>query len=184
MAAVTPKPQVQALLFDVYGTLFDVRSLEGACEEAFPGQGEELSRLWRVKQLEYTYLLSLMERFQDFWQVSGTALVFACQPLGLECTPEVRERLQDQYFRLEPFPDVPESLAALSGYPLYILSNGSPRCCTRWSRTPASRNTSPGLSAPAKCKNTSPVRLSTVGGRKRLAWTRPGRAWSRATPGM
>jgi 2-haloacid dehalogenase len=127
MAVATNDPHVQALLFDVYGTLFDVNSVNTACEEAFPGRGRELSRLWRAKQLEYTYLLSLMERFQDFWQVTGTALGFACQALGLECGSEVRERLMDQYFRLEPFPDVPEALAVLSGHPLYILSNGSPK---------------------------------------------------------
>ena len=74
-----------ALAFDAYGTLFDVHSVIAACEAAFPSHGEALSRLWRAKQLEYTWLLSLMDRYEDFWAVTEKALRYACQQLGLSC---------------------------------------------------------------------------------------------------
>ena len=74
-----------ALAFDAYGTLFDVHSVVAACETAFPSRGEALSRLWRDKQLEYTWLLSLMDRYEDFWAVTEKALSYACQQLGLSC---------------------------------------------------------------------------------------------------
>ena len=74
------------LAFDAYGTLFDVHSVIAACEAAFPSHGEALSRLWRAKQLEYTWLLSLMDRYEDFWAVTEKALRYACQQLGLPAT--------------------------------------------------------------------------------------------------
>jgi 2-haloacid dehalogenase len=126
MAAANSGFPVRALLFDVYGTLFDVNSVAALSEELFPGRRQDLSGLWRTKQLEYTYLLSLMGRFQDFWQVTGNALAFACRALGLACPPAAQERLLKQYLCLEPFPDVQEGLQALTGWPLYILSNGAP----------------------------------------------------------
>lgn len=118
-------PSLKALAFDAYGTLLDVRSVAGACEEAFPGRGAALVELWRAKQLEYTWLLSLMERWEDFWQVTERALAYACKALGLPLDPEARRRLMAAYLHLSPFPEVADALEALSGYRLVVLSNGT-----------------------------------------------------------
>jgi 2-haloacid dehalogenase len=118
--------KLEALVFDAYGTLFDVDSVTGACEEAFPGRGQELSRLWRTTQLRYTWLCSLMGRYEDFWQLTGRALGFAYAVLGLEPAGAVRARLVEGYLRLEPYAEVPQALRSLAGRPLAILSNGSP----------------------------------------------------------
>jgi 2-haloacid dehalogenase len=118
--------KLEALVFDAYGTLFDVDSVTGACEEVFPGRGEVLSRLWRAKQLQYTWLCSLMGRYQDFWRLTGRALTFACLTLGLDPADAARGRLVEGYLRLEPYPEVPEALRSLAGRPLAILSNGTP----------------------------------------------------------
>ncbi len=67
------KPRIQAIAFDAYGTLFDVHSVIALCNRKFPGQGAELSKLWRAKQLEYTWLRSLMGRYEDFWMVTESA---------------------------------------------------------------------------------------------------------------
>jgi len=121
------KPSTQAVVFDAYGTLFDVHSLIACCNRKFPGQGAELSKLWRAKQLEYTWLRSLTERYEDFWMVTEAALAFACRSLSLPCPPETCEELMDSYLRLETFPDVKPTLSKLSQHKLAILSNGSPK---------------------------------------------------------
>ena len=118
---------IQAFVFDAYGTLFDPYSVQAECDRLFPGSGSELSRLWRAKQLEYTWLLSLMDRYEDFWQVTDAALRFACARLLLTCRPDQHQRLMHQYMHLKPYPDVRDSLAALADRPLLILSNGSPQ---------------------------------------------------------
>jgi 2-haloacid dehalogenase len=120
-------PQIKALAFDIYGTLLDLDSLVPDCETAYPGHGREICQIWRTKQLEYTQLLSLIGKYEDFWIVTGRALMFACKSIGLECTAPIREKLLDRYFSLEPFPDVRPALQALSGYTLAALSNGSPK---------------------------------------------------------
>ena len=117
---------IKALVFDAYGTLFNVQSIVSDCEELFQGHGQPLSQLWRNKQLEYTWLLSLMGHYEDFWQVTEKALIFACKALGLSCGPLERARLMDRYLHLEAYSDVSPALRALSQYPLAILSNGSP----------------------------------------------------------
>jgi 2-haloacid dehalogenase len=118
--------QVQGLLLDAYGTLFDVHSVVEAGRAVTPDP-EALSALWRQKQLEYTWLRSLMGRYEDFWAVTDSALTFACRRLGLEVTPAERRRLMDAYLALDAFPDVRDALARLRGLPCAILSNGSPR---------------------------------------------------------
>jgi 2-haloacid dehalogenase len=118
---------MKALVFDAYGTLFDVHSVVQACDREFSGHGAALSRDWRAKQLEYTWLRSLMARYEDFWRVTEAALEAACRASGLALTPEAKARLMDEYLRLAPFPEVRETLAALAGRELCILSNGSPR---------------------------------------------------------
>jgi 2-haloacid dehalogenase len=120
------EPGLAALVFDAYGTLFDVHSVVERCERRFPGRGAELSRLWRVKQLEYSWLRSLMGCHEDFWRLTAGALSFACRALGLDCPEEVHADLMAAYLRLEAFPEVKGALADLKGIPLAILSNGAP----------------------------------------------------------
>jgi 2-haloacid dehalogenase len=117
---------MRAVVFDAYGTLFDVHSVVRRCEELFPGQGAALSQLWRTKQLEYTWLRSLMARYEDFEAVTRAALRFACRALGLEWSQDTERALLQEYLRLRPYPEVPGALAALTELPLAVLSNGSP----------------------------------------------------------
>src|ERR1700676_3888319 len=118
---------IQALVFDAYGTLFDPYSVQTACERLFPGAGAELSRLWRTKQLEYTWLRSLMNRYDDFWRVTEDALQVACTSLQLTSTAEQRQPLMQQYLHLQAYADVSDALSAMRDIPLLLLSNGSPR---------------------------------------------------------
>jgi len=118
--------KVKSIVFDAYGTLFDVHSVVQACEREFPGQGAALSREWRAKQLEYTWLRSLMARYEDFSRVTASALEFACAASGLSLTAEAKGRLMEEYVHLALFPEVRDALTALSSHKLGILSNGSP----------------------------------------------------------
>lgn len=115
-----------ALVFDAYGTLFDVHSVTAEADRLWPGRGSALSQLWRTKQLEYTWLRSLMGRYEDFEQVTAAALRYACEALALELDAARAERLMNAYRHLAPFPEVPAALARLSDRTLAILSNGSP----------------------------------------------------------
>jgi len=117
--------QAQGLVFDAYGTLFDVHSVVEAAR-AVTSDPEGLSALWRQKQLEYTWLRSLMGRYEDFWAVTESALVFACRRLGLQPSAADRRRLMDAYLRLEAFPEARGALASLRDLPCAILSNGAP----------------------------------------------------------
>lgn len=120
------KSGIEAIAFDVYGTLFDVHSVAALCDRKFPGKGDHLSELWRAKQLQYSWLRSLSGRYQDFWRVTESALIFACRSLGLACSDGTRKELMEAYLRLEVFDDVKPALAKLAQYKLAILSNGSP----------------------------------------------------------
>jgi 2-haloacid dehalogenase len=124
-ASTTP---LRALVFDAYGTLFDVHSVAALCEELWPGKGDAITRTWRAKQLEYTWQRSLMRRYQDFKRVTEAGLRYACAAAGAPLADEQLLRLMDAYLRLSPFPEVGEALAALKGrrIRLAILSNGSP----------------------------------------------------------
>ena len=118
---------VQACVFDAYGTLFDFSSAVARCPDIPEDRRAALTNLWRDKQLQYAWLRTLENRYADFWQVTGEALDFALESLGLE-TPSLRERLMDLYLDLEPFHEVPAVLTALreAGFRTAILSNGSP----------------------------------------------------------
>ena len=118
----------QALVFDAYGTLFDVHSVAQRCESLWPGQGDALSRLWRAKQLEYSWQRSLMQRYAPFSQVTREALAYACEALRLPLDEARVTALMDEYLELAPYPDVLDALAALrEDVPkLAILTNGSP----------------------------------------------------------
>src|SRR5476649_771440 len=95
-----------ALVFDAYGTLFDVHSVLARCEAFWPGMGARLSQLWRAKQLEYTWQRSLMGRYAPFSQVTGDALLYACEFLGLKIDHEKQQALRAEYLRLALYPDV------------------------------------------------------------------------------
>jgi len=118
---------VRALFFDAYGTLFDVNSVTGACSEQFGEAGRAITALWRSKQLEYTWLRSLMGRYEDFEKVTEQALAAACRKTGVEPGKEKVAALMKTYDYLAPFPEVKAVLEALNYLPLGILSNGTPR---------------------------------------------------------
>lgn len=117
---------LEALVFDAYGTLFDVHSVMRRCEAFFPGRHAALSQLWRAKQLEYTWLRSLMRRYAPFSTVTREALAHACEALGLELTVERMEALMAEYNMLSTYADVPKAFASFKGVKKAVLSNGSP----------------------------------------------------------
>jgi 2-haloacid dehalogenase len=129
IANSSPTVSVDALVFDAYGTLFDVQSVATLVERLFAGHGTALSQLWRSKQLEYTWLQSLMlsptQRREDFAAITAHALDHAAESLRLPLTVAARHRLLDAYLDLSPFPDVAPALAALAPLPRVILSNGT-----------------------------------------------------------
>lgn len=120
--------RVNAVLFDAYGTLFDVHSVVALAESFFPGQGAALSQAWRSRQLEYTWIRTLSSRYVDFWKVTGDALGWAAESMRLSMTPEQNDALLDAYLHLQPFPENLDVLRRLkeAGIILGTLSNGSP----------------------------------------------------------
>jgi 2-haloacid dehalogenase len=118
--------KLEALVFDAYGTLYDVHSVIALCERCWPGKGAALSQLWRAKQLEYTWLRSLMQRYADFGRVTEDGLRHACAALKLDLADAQVAALMQQYLQLELYAEAREALVALSGRKLAILSNGSP----------------------------------------------------------
>lgn len=116
----------RAFLFDAYGTLFDVHSVvaEGAGE--LQGDLTALSVVWRQKQLEFTWLRSLMGRYEDFWEVTRASLYAAVRHVKIEATDSQLDRLMQAYLRPAAFPDTRLILDATNGAPRAILSNGSP----------------------------------------------------------
>ena len=117
---------MKAIVFDAYGTLYDVQSVDGVIEAAFPGRGSFIAQIWRLKQLEYTWLRTMMGRYEDFRHVTRDALAFTLHVLGLQADSELFDRFVEQYNRLDLYSDVRQTLEVLSGYQLAILSNGSP----------------------------------------------------------
>jgi len=117
---------LRGYVFDAYGTLFDVHSVIDA-GRAITADPAALSLLWRQKQLEYTWLRSLMGRYEDFWAITEHALRFSVRRLGLAADEPQLARLMDAYLSLACFPEVDAALARLAGRACAILSNGSPR---------------------------------------------------------
>lgn len=103
---------IEACVFDAYGTLFDVNSAARTAQDALGEKWRPLAELWRMKQLQYTWLRSLAGHHADFWQVTGDALVFALSTLQLEDLA-LRDRLMDLYLHLSAYPEVPETLKHL-----------------------------------------------------------------------
>jgi 2-haloacid dehalogenase len=118
--------KLEALVFDAYGTLYDVHSVAQRCESFWPGKGAPLSQLWRAKQLEYTWQRSLMRRYAPFSTVTREALAYACEALALELTAERMEAVMGEYNMLAAYPDVENALQSFRGAKQAILSNGSP----------------------------------------------------------
>ncbi len=120
---------VKALAFDAYGTLFDVFSVTALCEQLYPGKGNQLAQIWRVKQLQYSLMRSLMGRHRDFWGLTEDGLVWATKNLQLDLTADKKKQLMEAYLSLAAFPDVKPGLEALKkqGVKLAILSNGEPK---------------------------------------------------------
>jgi len=123
-----PLPVPLAVVFDAYGTLFDVYSVALLAEQLFPGQGNALAVLWRDKQIEYTRLTSMSDRYQPFWELTRAGLRFAAQRLGLALSAAAEEQLMNQYRHLSAFPENRDVLGELKarGVPCAILSNGDP----------------------------------------------------------
>ena len=123
---------IRAVLFDAYGTLFDVYSVALLGEQLFPGQGSALSQLWSDKQIEYTRLVTMSgtpgEHYRPFWDITRAALQYSAEKLGLALTAAHEDRLMGEYRHLSAFPENREVLAELKrlGVPAGILSNGDP----------------------------------------------------------
>ena len=117
---------LDALVFDAYGTLFDVHSVIERCESFWAGKGQALSALWRSKQLEYTWQRSLMQRYAPFSQVTREALAYAGEALGLQLTVTQMEALMGEYQMLSMYPDVPGAMKQFGKLKTAILTNGSP----------------------------------------------------------
>lgn len=127
----SPNTKLRAVLFDAYGTLFDVYSVGLLAEQLFPGKGDALGVLWRDKQIEYTRLVTISNggaHYQPFWDLTRAGLRYACKRLGLALGAAQEEQLMNQYCHLSAFPENREVLQALKarGIVTGILSNGDP----------------------------------------------------------
>jgi len=122
---------IAVCVFDAYGTLFDIERITAGSKGALGDRTTALHELWRLKQLEYTWLRSLMGRHTDFWHVTGESLDYALGALGLP-DPALRARLMEAYLAPPVFPDAVATLEKLraAGFRLAILSNGSPTMLT------------------------------------------------------
>jgi 2-haloacid dehalogenase len=119
---------IKGLVFDAYGTLYDVHSVQAKTEELCPGKGDLITQIWRLKQLEYTWLQTALQGYRDFTFLTQASLAFALRAAGTEPTEAVTKPLLDKYLDLDPYPEAKEALAALKrrgGLTLAILSNGS-----------------------------------------------------------
>ena len=117
---------IKAIIFDAYGTLFDVNSAAEKCKDKIGDKWESFANFWRTTQLEYTWLRSLMDRHKDFWQVTEDSLDKSIKAFDID--PSMRNELLNLYKVLSPFEEVPETLKTLKEkkFKLAILSNGTP----------------------------------------------------------
>lgn len=122
-----PMQHIRACVFDAYGTLFDYASAAARCRDALGDKLQPLNAVWRDKQLQYTWLRALQGRHENFWQVTGDALDFAMETLGMT-DAALREKLMNLYLSLDSFPEVRDVLRRLKakGIKTAILSNGTP----------------------------------------------------------
>ena len=117
---------IKAIIFDAYGTLFDVNSAAEKCKDKIGEKWERFANFWRTTQLEYTWLRSLMDRHKDFWQVTEDSLDKSIKVFDID--PSMRNELLNLYKILSPYKEVPETLKTLKEkkFKLAILSNGTP----------------------------------------------------------
>ena len=119
---------IKGLIFDAYGTLYDVHSVQAKTEQLCPGKGDLITQVWRLKQLEYTWLQTALGGYRDFDFITEAALVFALRAAGVEPNETITRPLLDKYLDLDPFPEAKDALGALrrrGPLKLAILSNGS-----------------------------------------------------------
>jgi 2-haloacid dehalogenase len=116
---------IKAFVFDAYGTLFDVHSVIEKCNELFPDKGEEISQVWRQKQLEYSFLRQLMGTYTTFFSITKDALHYACVQVGVDLSDEKEKVLLDAYLELTHYKEVESVLEELKSYQTAIFSNGS-----------------------------------------------------------
>ena len=117
---------IKAIIFDAYGTLFDVNSAAEKCKDKIGDKWEGFANYWRTTQLEYTWLRSLMKRHKDFWKITEDSLDKSIKVFDIN--PDMKSELLDLYKILSPYPEVKETLKLLKekNYKLSILSNGTP----------------------------------------------------------
>lgn len=118
---------IQAIVFDAYGTLFDVYAIGAEAEKLFPGKGDALATMWRDKQIDYTRLRTMCSMYKPFWEVTQDALVFCCKKLDLNLDVDAQHALMAHYAKLQPFPENLQVVEQLQqqGYKLAILSNAN-----------------------------------------------------------
>ena len=117
---------VRTVVFDAYGTLYDVQSVGRLATELCGDKGELITQLWRLKQLEYTWLRGLMQTYEDFSVVTRDSLDFVLERVGVRSSTTIRDALLTKYLKLDLYPETLQALKALADYRLAILSNGSP----------------------------------------------------------
>ena len=122
---------IKAIIFDAYGTLFDVNSAAEKCKDKIGAKWEGFSNFWRTTQLEYTWLRSLMGRHKDFWQITEDSLDKSMKTFNIDAS--MKNELLNLYKVLSPFKEVPETLKKLKekNFKLAILSNGTPSLLAR-----------------------------------------------------
>ena len=119
---------IKALVFDAYGTLYDVHSVYTKTEELCPGKGDLITQIWRLKQLEYTWLQTSLQDYRDFTFLTHASLAFALRAVGIEPSDSITRPLFEKYLDLDPYPEAKGALGQLKsigGHKLAILSNGS-----------------------------------------------------------
>ena len=119
---------IKALVFDAYGTLYDVHSVYAKTEELCPGKGDLITQIWRLKQLEYTWLQTSLQEYRDFAFLTHASLEFALRAVGIEPSEDITNPLFEKYLDLDPYPEAKDALGKLKSRgscKLAILSNGS-----------------------------------------------------------
>ena len=104
---------IRALVFDAYGTLYDVHSVYAKTEELCPGKGDLITQIWRLKQLEYTWLQTSLQEYRDFTFLTHASLEFALRAAGIEPSENITKPLFDKYLDLDPYPEAKDALGKL-----------------------------------------------------------------------
>ena len=128
---------IKGLIFDAYGTLYDVQSVQARAEELCPGKGDLIAQIWRLKQLEHSWLQTSLQEYRDFDFITQASLAFALRGAGVEPRETITKALFDKYLDLDPYPEAKEALGALKrrgGCKLAILSNGGTKMLSALAR--------------------------------------------------